>query len=59
MIKKVLQIAGCVVGAVLIGFFANKLDTLLGIALFAVGVFILTVSAYTSTKGDKNEKCDL
>ncbi len=53
MIKKVLQIAGCVVGGVLIGFFANKLDTLLGIALFAVGVFILTVSAYTSVKGDK------
>ncbi len=53
MIKKGLQIAGCVVGGVLICFFANKLDTPLGIALFAVGVFILTVSAYTSAKGDK------
>ncbi len=53
MIKKVLSVAGCAIGGILVGFFANKLDIPLGIVLFAVGVFLLTVSAYTATKGDK------
>ncbi len=51
MIKKVLYIAGCAIGGILVGFFAGKLDTPLGIALFAVGVLLLAVSAYASTRG--------
>ncbi len=50
MVKKVLYITGCAIGGGLIGCFANKLDTPIGIALFAVGVVLLTASAYIYAK---------
>ena len=34
----------CAIGGVLIGFFANKLNTILGGGLFAVGVVLLVFS---------------
>ena len=51
MIKKVLSVAGCAVGGILIGFFANKLDTAIGIVFFAAGVLLLAVSTYATTRG--------
>ena len=53
MNKKIIYIAGCAIGGVLVGLFANKLNTSLGIALFAVGAFLLAVFAYAATKEDK------
>ena len=34
----------CGVGGTLIGVFANKLDTIIGVALFTLGVFLLVFS---------------
>ncbi len=45
MKKKVLQIFGCLIGGGMIAFCANTLDTPLGIALFTIGVILLTTSA--------------
>ena len=50
-IKKVLSVTGCAVGGVLIGFFANKLDTVWGIIAFALGIFLISLCAY-SASGD-------
>ncbi len=53
MNKKAVYIAGCVIGSGLIGFFANKLDTPIGIVLFGSGVLLITVSAYRAAKEDR------
>ena len=41
---KIMQVACCLIGAGLIGFFANRLDTVLGSTLFAAGTFLIAVS---------------
>ncbi len=42
--RKFAQTACCIVGSIMIGFFANRLDTLTGSLLFALGVMILVFS---------------
>ena len=49
-IKKIIYSIGCGIGGVLIGFFANKLDTILGCIMFSLGVCILTFSSYKVSK---------
>ena len=47
---KLLCVLGCAAGGGLIGFFAGKLDSALGILLFSAGVLLLTLSAYKAAK---------
>ena len=50
--KKVLQIVLAAGGGIMIGIFANQLDTIIGCVCFAIGVVMLTVSItmITNTK---------
>ena len=43
---KVTYLIGTAIGGGLIGFFANKLDTVLGCVVFALGVCLLCFSCY-------------
>ena len=40
-IKKVFQVICCAVGAGMIGFFANQLNTVMGCLFFTLGVTLL------------------
>ena len=51
--KKTFSVIGCSVGGAMIGFFAGRLDTVTGIALFALGVAVLTASSYVTIKEGK------
>ena len=51
--KKAVSVIGCSVGGAMIGFFAGRLDTPIGIMLFAVGVVLLTASSYVTFKEGK------
>ena len=51
--KKTFSVIGCGVGGAMIGFFAGRLDTMVGIVLFAPGVVILTASSYVTFKDSK------
>ena len=42
--KKLLYFLLCAVGGALIGFFANKLNTWIGILAFVIGVLLLVFS---------------
>lgn len=42
--KKILQITLAAGGGIMIGIFANQLDTIMGCICFAIGVVILTIS---------------
>ena len=42
--KKVLQVICCAVGGGMIGFFANKLNTIVGSVCFTLGVVMLIAS---------------
>ena len=54
--KKFLQVICCAVGSGMIGFFANQLNTVVGSALFTLGVAMLVVSIVIVTKSDKEKK---
>ena len=39
--KNAIRFASCAIGGVLIGFFANRLDTIPGALLFTLGVLLI------------------
>ena len=47
--RKVLQIIFAATGGIMIGVFANKLDTVIGCICFVAGVVMLTVSITMTT----------
>lgn len=53
--RKTLYVICCAGGSFLIGFFANKLDTVYGCVLFALGVALLTGSIVRISKEGKDE----
>ena len=53
--KKFLQIACCALGGGMIGFSANRLDSVSGIVAFIGGVALMVVSINIITRP---EKCD-
>ena len=48
--KKVLQVICCALGGGMIGFFANRLDTVVGSVCFAFGVVLLVASIIIISK---------
>lgn len=58
--KKIIQIACCAVGSGMVGFFANKLNTIIGCVFFTLGVVLLVASIALISKSDdwdnKSEK---
>ncbi len=52
--KKAIQVICCFGGAGMIGFFANRLNTVTGCVFFTLGVALLAGSIITFTKQDKN-----
>ena len=55
-IKKVFQVICCAVGAGMIGFFANQLNTVVGCVFFTLGVALLVGSIILVSKKDKEDK---
>ena len=55
-IKKVFQVICCAVGAGMIGFFANQLNTVVGCVVFTLGVALLVGSIILVSKKDKEDK---
>ena len=55
-IKKVFQVICCAVGAGMIGFFANQLNTVMGCLFFTLGVTLLVGSIVLVSKKDKKDK---
>lgn len=53
--KKVIQVICCAVGSGMIGFFANRLNTVVGCVLFALGVALLVGSIILVSKSDENK----
>ena len=53
--NKLFQVFCCAGGGMLIGFFANKLDTVYGCVFFTLGVALLTGSIILISKKDKDE----
>lgn len=53
--KKALQFILSAAGGCMIGFFANRLDTGMGAAMFALGVCMLTGSLVVTTSGKKGD----
>ena len=54
--KKMLLLVCCALGGVMIGFFANRLDTVYGGLLFALGVAVLVFFVAAVTRHDKEDK---
>ena len=54
--KKVFHIICCAAGAGMIGFFANRLDTVAGCVFFTLGVVLLVGSIILVSKQDKENK---
>lgn len=54
--KKVFQVICCAVGAGMIGFFANQLNTIIGCVFFTFGVALLVGSIILVSKQDKENK---
>ncbi len=50
--KKVFQVICCAVGAGMIGFFANQLNTVIGCVFFTLGVTLLVTSIIIISKKD-------
>ena len=48
--KKYMRIACCALGSGMIGFFANRLDSLVGSVLFTLGIVLLVVSIAAMSK---------
>lgn len=51
--KKLLQIICCAAGGGMIGFFANRLNTVVGCIFFTLGVALLVGSIILVSKSDK------
>ena len=49
--KKTLHTILCILGSIMIGYFANHLSTLYGSILFVIGIILLV---YSSVKLNKN-----
>jgi len=54
--KKILQGICCAVGGGMIGFFANRLDTVIGSVCFTLGVILLVGSIFLVSKQDQEKK---
>ena len=54
--KKVFQVICCAVGAGMIGFFANQLNTIIGCVFFTLGVALLVGSIILVSKQEKENK---
>ena len=52
--KKVFQVICCALGGGMIGFFANRLNTVVGSVCFALGVALLVASIVMNSKKDNN-----
>ena len=50
--KKVFQVICCAVGAGMIGFFANQLNTIIGCVFFTLGIVLLVGSIILVSKQD-------
>ena len=55
-VKKFLQIACCALGGGLIGFSANRLDSVAGIVINVCGVALMVVSIYTITRLENDDQ---
>ncbi len=53
--KKVLQVLCCAVGSGMIGFFANRLNTVVGCVCFTLGVVMLVASSIVISKKDNTD----
>lgn len=53
MMKKIIQTACCALGSGMIGYFANQLDSSMGIVFFIIGVIMLVGSIVSISKQDK------
>ena len=51
--KKYLQIICCAAGGGMIGYFANRLNTVVGCVFFSLGVVLLAGSIIFTSKQDK------
>lgn len=54
--RKFFQVICCAVGAGMIGFFANQLNTVVGCVCFTLGVALLAGSIILVSKKDKENK---
>ena len=54
--KKAVHVICCATGSGMIGFFANQLNTVVGCALFTLGVALLVGSIILVSKQDKEGK---
>ena len=55
-VTKILQIACCALGGGLIGFSANRLNSVVGIIINASGVALMVVSIYMITRSENNDQ---
>ena len=51
--KKFIQVICCALGSGMIGYFANRLNTVVGSVCFTLGVVMLVTSIVLVTKSDK------
>lgn len=54
--KKAFQVICCAIGGGMIGFFANRLNTVIGCVLFTLGVILLVASIIMVSKQDKDNE---
>jgi len=54
--KKAFYVICCAAGGGMIGFMANRLDTVVGCVIFTLGVFVLVGSIILISKQDKENK---
>ncbi len=54
--KKLLPVLFCGLGSGMIGFFANRLNTVIGCVFFTLGVVLLVSSIIRASKQDKDNK---
>ena len=53
--KKAIQTVCCAVGSGMIGFFANRLNTVIGALCFTLGVILLVSSIILTHKEDNSD----
>ena len=54
--KKVIGAIGCVVGGGMVGFFAGRLDTVVGAVCFSLGIVLLVSAPFLFAGKDEDEK---
>lgn len=54
--KNIIRIVCCALGGVMIGFFANQLNTVLGCVCFTLGIALLVGSIISMSKQDEGDK---